>query len=165
MDSLIDYTQSPQEILTAMINRENGTTLLAEQLVFGLPQVSIGPTNTTVTCSGAAGSGFTGTVTLNYNRIAMSSVPGTRTKTFTAGNAVLISALLPLINELYAINLRSSDILDGPLPLFEGLTPGEVKPFTLTVTTSCLVYQGSVNLYIRRRDIDLPTVVSATVLD
>lgn len=153
------------EILTAMINRDNGTTLVAADLTFGAPSVNtVGAKNTKVTVTARVGSGMTGSVELTYNRYALTIVPRNRTTTFSKDSATLISQMLPQINAAYRISLLPGDIVDGPLPVFTGNTPNHVMQFELVASASNLVYNGSVILGVRRADIGLGSVITNAFL-
>lgn len=166
--SLIDFTQSSQQILTAMINRDNATSFSPTALVFGTPAINtnpLSPRNTSIAVSAAANSGFRGSVQLNYDRLNLANVPGVRSLVFTAPAGVTtIIGLLALLNAAYRINLTSADILDGPLPVFTGLTPSQELPFNLIALPASVVFLGSVQLWLRRADIDLSAVIVDPVL-
>jgi hypothetical protein len=160
----IDYTQTPEQILTAIINASRGSNLVASQLVFGVPAVNVGTRNTKITVAAAGGSGLAGSVTVSYDRRDIVAVPGDRIRTFTPNGASLVSELLPLINEAWEINLTAHDIVDGPLPVFSGDAPAETKPFTLQIDSDCKIYLGSVELQVRRQDILLSSIIDVTDL-
>lgn len=162
--NVIDFTESPQEILAAMINRDNGTTFVASQLDFGTPEVNVGVKNTKITVSAKVGSGFSGSVQVIYDRINLAQVPGVRGTVFTTDGEVAIAHLIPKINAAYQINLSLADIVDAPLPIFSGATPNQTLTFTLMATATCLIYQGSLTLSIRRQNIALGDVITDTVL-
>lgn len=162
----LDFTKNPNQILLDQINNDNTSALTLAQISYGLPTAATGPTppaDTTITVISADGSGFTGSVNINYNRVDLSTIPGTRSTTFTLGDAVNVSDLIPEINTAYQINLTASDYEDAVLPTFTG-TPDEMHDFQVAANADSVVYEGTVTLTVQGNDIPLSSVITTQTL-
>ncbi len=160
-----DYTKSQQQIITDLINADNGTMLTVDMLTFGYPTAIPGWGNTQVVVTASTGSPYSNSVVFNYNRIDLSTVPGARNIVFDVGSAVNISDLIPAINAAYQINLTPGQFIDGPLPQFTNNTPGTTIPFTVVADPSSLVFIGRVTLQLARAKIPLSTIITVTALN
>lgn len=159
-----DFTKAPEQILLDLINNDNTSALTTAQVTLGTPSTSGGAENTSVTLTAVAGSGYSGSQTVTYNRVDIATVPGSRPTEFPVGSATKISDMLPQINAQYQINLTAADIVDATLPTFDG-TPNEVKTFELVMAAGALVYLNQVTLSIHANDIPLTTVITNTALN
>lgn len=163
-----DFTKVSAEILVDLINEDNpGHGFTTGILQFGLPVAPAGGSparNTELVVSAAADSGYSGSVTVLYNRVDMAEIPGLNNKIFPAGNAVNVSDLIPEINARYHINLQPSDYVDAALPPFTG-EPNEDLNFQVTANSDSLVWFGNVILTITANDIPLNTVITTTTLN
>lgn len=138
---MTDFRKSPEEILTELINQANGTALQASALSFAAPQDISGPgarRNTKVSITGIPAQGAHGAIELQYNRVHINTVPGTRSRTFPKGSLLQTSELVGAINAAYGIQLRSTDVVNVPLP-----TEGELGQ--LQIVPGSLVYYGSLD--------------------
>lgn len=164
-----DFTKLPQQIIVDRINNDNavnGAALTPALLDFGLPTAAGGASparNTDLTLTAKSGSGYSGSVTVHYNRVDLSTVPGTRSTTFPKGDAVKVSDMISEINAAYGINLQSGDYVDGNLPTFTG-TPNEEYEFQLTADADALCWFGSVMLTVKSEDIALSSVITEQTL-
>lgn len=159
-----DFTKLPAEIIVDLINYDNGTTLTTNSLSFGLPSPITGERNTQVTATALAGSYYTGSVNLTYNRIDLLEVPGVRSKVFEIAYGATIADIIPDINLAYAINLTVDDFVDGLLPDFTDHIPNEEKTFELVANSKSLIFINSVVLSAVRRDVELSTIITKTML-
>ena len=162
----LDFTKAPNQVLLDQINHDNSSALTLALISFGLPTAATGTNpnpNTSITVTAQSGSGYTGNVVVNYNRVDLSTIPGTRNTVYTKGTAVNISDLVPQVNTAYAINLTSDDYTDGPLPTFTG-APNEEHPFQIAATANSVVYQGVMSLTVKANDIALSSVITTTAL-
>ncbi len=160
-----NYNQLPRKILVDLINADNGSALTTGVVTFGNPSVitGLGGRNTAVVVSAAGGSGYSGNVTVNYKRIDIATVPGSRSLQFQAGDAVNVSDLIDEINAAYGILLQAEDYVDAALPTFDGVTPHEVQYFDLVAAANSLIWTGTLTLTLNGNDVPLSNVV--TVLD
>jgi hypothetical protein len=144
----LDFNQPAVDILLDQLNYDNNAGITPQLVVFQNPSANAtgAQRNTTVQITSVEGSGFTGSVDWQYNRVDISVVPGIRSTLISVPNgATLISQLLPNINLAYGIQLTAEDIVDGPIPTFIGL-PNEKHNFTLVIAATALVYYNSVVL-------------------
>lgn len=164
-----DLTKAPIEILVDLINTDNASALTSELVTFGLPTVAGGasPTrNTELTVNAAEGSGYTGSVLVTYNRVALSTLPVISSKPaeFQLGDATLISDLLEEINTLYGVKITAADFVDGPLPTFTGEL-NEEHDVQVVAHADSLIYIGSLTLKLKAEDKDLGLVITVTALN
>lgn len=164
----LDYTKLPKLILLDQINTDNPShTLTDAQVTFGLPTVSTGGTparDTEITVTAVAGSGYTGSVILRYNRVDLSTVPGVLNKVFSLGDGTTVADLIPEINTRYGINLQAEDYVDAALPAFDG-TPNEQHDFSVVANADSLVWRGTLVLTVKSEDIPLSTALTTTTLN
>ncbi len=128
MSATLDFTQPAASVLLALINYYNNTTITPDQIsvqqVASLPVTDTSGMNTVAFISSTPGAtSFEGREPFKYNRIDISTVPGSRTTSFSASGVLYLSALLPQINNAWSLNLTAADINDGVLPSIpEGAT-------------------------------------------
>lgn len=163
---MTDLTKAPKEIVVGLINADNGTNVPANLLAVGIPSVTVGARNTTVTLTAEVGSGYSGSVDFTYNRLhlqtAILDVSG-KTAEFPLGNATSKADFIAELNELLNINLTADDYEDGPLPVFDG-TPNEVKAVQLVAKEDSLCYIGSLTFNVKGEDIPLSSIFTVTEL-
>jgi hypothetical protein len=163
--AVTDFTKLPNEILVELINFDNGTSLTPDSVTFGTPVVSGGVRNTQLVVTAKTGSFYTGSVTIQYNRVDLSTVPGVRSKSFVANGLTKISDLIPQINNAYQLNLQPEDFIDGPLPTFSGTTPNETLDFDLIAGPNSLIYNNKVTLQVVCGLLDLSVAIKNLVLN
>lgn len=149
MSLALDFTQPAASVLLAQINYDNHTTITPDQFrvdeVAALNNDTTG-LNTIVFVSGTQGAQFEGQDYFKYNRIDISTVPGSRTKVFNRGNAMKLSDLLPQINAAWSLNLTPADILDGLLP---ASTDGSGVAFYMEMDPGALLWNNQVEIGIQ----------------
>lgn len=122
MSLTLDYTQPAASVLLAFINYYNNTTITPDQIsiqqVAALSGDASGMNTIAFISSTPGATAFEGREGFKYSRVDISTVPGTRTTSFSVGEAVYLSDLLPQINAAWALNLTAADIEDGILPGF-----------------------------------------------
>lgn len=167
---MTDLTKAPKEIMLALINTDNGTTLTDALIDFGVPTAATGETparNTELTVTAKAGSGYSGSVVVTYNRLHLQNdvlTASGKDATFGLGDATKIADFVEELNTLLNIKLDPTDFEDGDLPVFEGL-PNEVKPVQLVAKQDSLCYIGSLTFNVKAEDIPLSSVLTITELD
>lgn len=166
-----DYTKAPAQIVIDLINNDNSTSLTSSLIQLGLPTAATGGSpvrNTELEISAKAGSGYKGSVVVQYNRLQIQDF--VKPATFPSGlqlpvgDAVNYSDLIPEINTALGINLTAADYVDGAIGAWAG-TPNETKSITITMNSDSLVYLGSLTLTLTSEDIDLSTVITNLVLN
>jgi hypothetical protein len=160
-----DFTKSQEQILTDLINDDNGTSFTVGMLSFGYPTPINGSKNTQVVVSVSLTGQvlYYGSTILIYNRIDLNTIPGTRSIAFNVGNAVNISDIIPAINSAYEINLTTGQYINAPLPVFIG-NANQSLPFDVVADYSSLVFIGRMHLQLVRGAIPLSTVITVTAL-
>lgn len=163
----LDFTKDPDQVLLDQINHDNASSLTLALISFGLPTAATGSNpnpDTNITVSSQAGSGYSGDVTVGYNRVDLSTIPGSRNTIYSIGNAANVSDMIPEVNTAYQINLTSADYTDAPLPTFTGGIPNESHPFQIAATADSVVYEGVMTLTVKSDDIPLSSVITLATL-
>lgn len=149
--------------LLALINRDNHTNIVEDQITLGLPLVNPDAgiaRDTKITLSSVPGKGFRGSVTVWYNRIDLSilfkNVSANVGLELTEG--MTSDVLIPLINEKYGTDFEVAD--------FEAATPLVVEGGTVTFTAKSdnVAYKGSFDVAYGLEEIALDSVVLITTL-
>lgn len=149
-----DFTKDPQQIIVDMLNAANGTTLRVDQLSFGVPTVNSAADakrNTRLVIAGVPAQGVEGSIEVQYNRVAIDTVPGVRLRDFSevTSRAELVAA----INARYAINITNSDCdLVGPMLDYN-------TPVSLPMLDSSLIFTGALQLQVSGETEDLSNLI------
>ena len=152
--------KDPSQIVVDMINADNNSHLIAEQLRFGVPVVIEGPRNTRILVTARPYSGMVGSVEVEYNRIDLDTIPlpDDPRLFYTSQTTLRVSDIVPLINETYGINLTATDYVDAVLVAPAITDPA--LPFSLKAAAKSLIYTGLMSLSLAneatRNDISLP---------
>ena len=168
----IDYTQSPDDVLVALINEENDRTFTVADLV--LHNLAIAPdpvsgrdafnnVRTALRVDAAQNSGYINGVDITYNRVNLRDVfpnndpPSVRYPVSTDAGYVLgertnLVDILPDVNTRYGINIQASDVFDNVLPTFEGPPPYDPAFIRLELMAGHKVFIGGINLRILPND-------------
>lgn len=160
-----DFTKAPEQIITDLINFDNGTTLDPATLLFSDVTASSGTRNTSVLVSANNTSLYAGSVTLFYNRIDLATIPGIRDVNFEIGSRTKMSEIIPDINARFGINLTPADYKEEILPLFSGNNPLEKKYFDVDALPGSLIFIGELGLTITRGPLLLSTIILNRVLN
>lgn len=156
---ITDFTKLPKQIVVDLINYDNDTLLSPDLITFGTPNVISGVYNTSLLVTAVPDSHYEGSVTIQYNRIDIGTVPGVRSTSFPIGTATKISDLIPAINAAYQINLTADDYIDEVLPQFTTNDPNEVQTFELYTNPNSLVFIRDVTFNLIRNKILLSSVI------
>lgn len=166
-----DLTKIPKQVMIDLINTDNGSALTDALLDFGLPTAATGQTparNTELTVTAKAGSGYTGSVVVTYNRLHLTTgilTPSGKDATFVAGDKLKIKDLIPELNALLNINLTDDDYVDGDLPTFVGGIPNEEHDVSVVAKADSLCYIGSLIFKLKSDEIELSSVITITQLN
>ena len=142
----IDYSQPTLQILIDMINRKNGTNLQVRDFDINEPTpfiVSSLKTDTVVTLTPLAGSGFYGTRSIHYNRLNVDDIFGRQAFPYQPTTEATLLEYLPTINEFYGIHLKPEDIYDSVISAYNPLHPTAVRTVTLAVKPNSYFFTGS----------------------
>jgi len=166
-----DFTKAPDQILVDLINADNGTALTTALIGFGVPTAATGGSpvrNTELEVSAKAGSGYKGSVVVQYNRLNIQDFVGVSATPdgleLPVGDATKYSDLIPEINTALGVNLTEADYVDGDIGEWQGV-PNEEKVITITITADSLCFIGSLTLTLHAEDIELSTVITSLVLN
>lgn len=123
----IDAGGDGRAILLSIINKTENKNLQVADFDFGNPQTPTvqGPLkNSIITITPKAGSGYYGARTVWYNRIHISEMGLLYVDRLVTD--VMVSDLLPRINESYGVEIKPSDIIDVALPT-DINTPADIQ--------------------------------------
>ena len=115
IDEFNAYTD--QELILIFYNQQATVPVKAQDYVFDKPSVYEGvdsTRNTKVILRPKVETGFYGKITIFYNRIDLSTL--NYAMTVTVDGELLLSELVPQLNDRYGLRLRQSDIVDVQLP-------------------------------------------------
>lgn len=160
--AVTDFTKLPVEILIDLINFSNGTTLPYDLITFGDPVALAedASNNTSVVATAKPEAFYTGSVTLNYNRVDLENVPGVRSTLFEIGEATTIADLIPQINAAYQLNLQPEDFVDAALPVLVEPISNQEATFDLVAGPNSLIFRNQVTLSVFRADVALSSVIT-----
>ena len=169
-----DLTKLPKEVVIDLINTDNGTSLTSALVSLGVPIVATGGLNTSVTVTAAPGSGYKGSQTVTYNRLALQAdiadkflaqtATPPRDLIFQIGDAKKISDIIPELNTRLNINLTVDDFIDGDLPAFAG-TVNESHDVQVVAHQDSLCYTSSLTFTLKAEEIELSSVITTTALN
>lgn len=133
-----------EEVLLAIINDQDGTDVLIEDVTFGVPQRAeptppeVPVRNTFIKITPKVESGLYGIKTFWYNRIHKSELG---VITVNRGSATTYAQILPAINDKYGLYLTVDDIVDAALP---SLQVGEITVDLPINPGSFAFYDGTI---------------------
>lgn len=164
-----DFKLSPDQIVLDLINHDNASSLTLELIELGIPYVAAGSealANTEMEVTAVEGSGYKGSVVVNYNRLEIQDfvpIMVGENLTLPVGDAVNFSDLIGEINVALDINLTEEDYIDGPIGDWVG-TPNETKEVTIAMNASSRLFIGGLTLTIKAEDIHLSEVIPELLL-
>lgn len=160
-----NFTQNGEQIVLGLVNNDNTTSFTPAQLIFGVPAATgedgaVEPTSLELTA--ASGSGYSGSQTVNYNRVGLPFMTALAPDYVIVTDELRTHDLLPLLNEKFGINLATTDIVDEALPA----TEADVEvTHDLKAAAGSLVYAGAVTLTFTAPTLLLSSVLTVTTLD
>lgn len=167
MATTTNFKQSAHAILVALLNASNAATslnLAPSAIAFGAvsPVAEGAAEDTAVTASAQTGSGYRGSVDLQYKRVNFNFMetlaPGMVIETDAASTLELVDYL----DNVFGIQLEAGDLVDTVIP---ALRPDENTPVVFSAGAQSKVFVGSVTINLTKSLISLPTVVLVTTLD
>ena len=161
-----NFRQTPAKILIDLVNDSNVATSLnlAETAVtFGAPSVGVGtPETTLITASATTGSGYRGSVELQYNRVNLGFMATLAPSLVIETSVTNLQELAEYLNGVYGIQLDASDLVSTPVA---GLQPDVNTPFNFVAEAASKIWFGAVALNLTATLITLADVVPVTTLD
>lgn len=143
---LSNLKQTPEKILTDLINAENNTNFTTGDLSFGFPAVLTGDpdSDTTVMLDPTAASRKAGWVFVNYNRINFNELAAIGARSFFIHpNLTRLRHLVSKWDAKWNVSLINRDFIDKPIPILSSTTSVDV---VLEAGSDSLVYNGAVTL-------------------
>lgn len=169
MSHVSDFTQPSNKIVLDLINDDNNTSLTVGTVTLEVkPEVIPEFRNTTVEISAIPGSGYTGSMTLEYNRLDIQDFVDLYEPAgfeIVQGEAVTVADLMPEINQAMAINLvEDIDFFDQLFAEWVG-EPNETQLVNVPMIADSLVYIGTLSFTLKANIIPLANVITVTILD
>ena len=176
-----DFTKDEKQIVIDLINHDNSIgsgepgahccALTLETVELGLPVTSVTTgeeeRNTDIEVSAIEGSGYTGSVTVSYNRLNIQEFVALRVQSgelkFPIGDAVTFADMIPEINVALGINLTEGSYENGDIGEWQGI-PNETKEIVIPMSADNPVYIGSLTLTMIAEDLLLSSVVTSLIL-
>lgn len=166
-----DFKKAPEEIIFDLINYDNpGKTISSAVMALGVPLAAAGQNpvaNTTLEVTALPDSGYTGAVTVTYNRlpldgfIAAAGIQGSLI--LPVGDAINYADLIPEINTALGINMTDADYVDGVIGEWAGV-PNETKTIQIPASADSYVFLESLTVTMQAEDIPLSDVITVTTL-
>lgn len=147
MATPIPLNQPPNEILLALLNRDNGSAFTLSQIQFTTltPMPSTFARNTSIVVEAIPGQGVSSQETVYYNRLDLATQWQGNYCVAQTANAVTTHDLLAPINALYGLNITVDDVEDNPI---------SGNQHAMVATAGSLVWTGSVNVLIVNNELD-----------
>lgn len=141
----IPLNQSSRDIILFLINRDNSTSETFESVSFGTvtPQPNGSLRNTAMVVSAVAGSGRTGSVTVHYNRLDISTLFNVNPLPVPDMVAETSYEFINYLNTTYGIHLNEEDIV------LENVTE---NPYQLKIHANSYAWTGTLNIQITEED-------------
>lgn len=167
MATTSNFKQSAHQILVDLVNASNAATGLAltpGQVSFGevTPVAGGAVEDTAVTVSSVTGSGYRGSVDLQYKRVNLGFMedlaPGLVIETDVANTRELVGYL----NEVFGINLQEEDLVSTAVP---ALIPDENTDVVFAAAADSKIFCGETTIPLTKTLITLSTVILVTELD
>jgi hypothetical protein len=171
MSTPSDLTQTGPTLLYGLINAANPSlpngALSATNTTLGAPASTGSTPNTSVAVAAVTNQGYTGSVTVNYNRLDIQNdvfsvlAPSGATVVNTGGTMAAISDVVAAINSAYNLNIQQSDVSNWSTAL--SLTD-DAGSCTIDIATGSLTYTGTLSVTITQQQVALSQAVTQTSL-
>ena len=167
MAHVSNFTQAGDKIVLDMINEDNNSFFTLATISIARGVAAPVTLNSTALLTALEGSGYTGTDSVEYNRLQLQEFADLYFEdglVVQLGDAVSAKDLFDEINTALGTNLvLGTDLADLPIPAWEGI-PNEQKEIVLPVLESSLVYLGSLTFKVDGNEIPLSSVITTKVL-
>jgi hypothetical protein len=171
MSTPSDLTQTGQTLVYGLINAANPNlqngALSAVNTTLGAPAGTGSTPNTSVQVSAVANQGYTGNVTVNYNRLDIQNqvfsvlAPSGATVVNAGGSMATVNDVVTAINSTYNLNLQAGDVSNASTELSLSEDAGSC---TIEIAAGSLTYTGSLNVTITQQQVALSQAVTTTAL-
>lgn len=168
MSHVSNFTQDPQKILVDLINEDNNASLTLEAVDIALheDQETL-EKNTRALVTPKAGSGYSGSVSVEYNRL---DIKGFVDLYYPNGFVIPLGdteSFLDLIPEVEAgLGIKLTEDLDYEdqiIEPWEGI-PNETKQIIVPILATSLIYVGELEFTLDGNDIPLTDVLPVNIL-
>lgn len=166
-----DLTQTGETLLYALINVANAPLqngdLTNTNTSLAAPAVTGSSPNTSVLVTATANQGYSGSVTVSYNRLAIDTdvfsaiAPGGATVVNTGGTMATVADVVAAINTAYSLNLQAADVSNGATAL--SLT-NDAGSCTIQIAAGSYTYTGSVMVTITQEQVALSSAITTPTL-
>lgn len=153
------------QLVLDLINSTDNITLTADQITFGAPAANANGAitkNTQLDVTGVTGKGYSGTVRVYFDRVALSDISGGATVHQTLTTQTSSSDLLSDFNTAYNTGLTTDDIVVEALPAAAG--DGTIT-YNLTAAAGSLAFIGAVQIVLTPADVPLSSAITTTDLN
>lgn len=171
MSTPSDLTQTGQTLVYGLINAANPNlqngALTTVNTSFGAPAGTGSTPNTSLQVTAVDNQGYSGQVTVNYNRLDIQNqvfsvlAPSGASVVNTNSAMATVGDVLAAINSTYNLNLQEGDVSNGATAL--SLT-NDAGSCTIEIDPGSLAYTGSLNVTITQAQVPLNQAVTTTTL-
>lgn len=141
--------KSAKEILMDEINIKNGTNLVSNDFDFSSPVSVIVPNstvNTKITITPKETTLFYGSKDIFYKRLDLGVILATPEGLVVPGNSTLLSQIIPNINSVFGIGLRTEDYNEQSLPIYGSVNSGIIPRVIVQAKNTSLLFIGQCSL-------------------
>lgn len=168
MAHVSNFTQDPQKILLDLINEDNGTLLTQDSVQITLhAEQLVTERYTRVLITPKAGSGYAGSVSLEYDRLDIQDFVDLyypESFVIPLGDTETFLDLIPEVEAGLGIKLTEGlDYEDQVIEPWEGI-PNETKVIAVPILESSLIYFGELSFILDGNDIPLENVLTVGIL-
>lgn len=142
---LQNFNRPAKEILLNLLNTVNDDDQFTiDNIDVGVLQV-LDPTTqlVAVVISAGVASEYSGSLPVEYRRIDINQIVGNRGRELEQGGAIMTGALVPLINQLYSIQLTSDDVVNEIIMRSDFEQPYQQ---VVQISPAALIYYGQLQL-------------------
>lgn len=159
-----DITKASNQQVFDLINAENSTTFNSSQITLGTPTVNGDVSknkNTALIVTALGGSGYTGSMSVYYNRLDIGDFALRLTPEISLDLVTTKAQMVSVFNTYYGCNIVDTEIVDvlTPTPTVDGI------PYTITAASSNLVYYGSITLNVKLNTINISAVLPNRIVN
>lgn len=167
MATTTNFKQSAHQILVDLVNASNAATGLAltpGQISFGAvaPVEGGAVEDTAVTVSSEIGSGYRGTVDVQYRRVNLDFMSTLAPDLLIETEAANTRELIGYLNEVFGIQLEAEELVSTAVP---ELQPDVNTPVVFEAEAASKIFVGDVTINLTKTLITLSTVLLVTELD
>ena len=153
-----------RELLTGLINQVNVKQWLENELVFAQPTPVVGQDwNTAISVTAVEDQIYTGTVSVQYNRVNLATIVGEDSTDFDLNGAYdNATDLAPILVGRFGCLIDATDLVSAPLP-----APDEDGVVTVIIQAhpNSLLWRGQLSITLTPVVVPIDTLIATTELD